>query len=204
MSKTLSISTVAAVSFALAACGGGADSGGGDNVTTVNEVGSVDNGMNTMAGGDNMAGMGMATTAQDYATQAAASDMFEIESSQLAANQAESPQVKNFARMMIADHTKTTNELKTITASLQPPVTVAPTLRPDMQSKLDQLKDAKGKDFDRLYMTQQAAGHEEALQLHKGFAQNGQEPQLKDFAQKTSQAVQKHLAEAQQMTTKMQ
>lgn len=197
MSKTLSISTMAAVSFALAACGG-AEPAADNSVTTVNEVGSIDPAMNNMAGD----GMTMtAMTAQDYATKAAESDMFEIETSQLAANQAESAEVKNFARMMIADHTKTTNELKTIGASMQPPLTIAPTLRPDMQSKLDQLKDAKGASFDGLYMTQQVAGHEEALALHKGFAQNGQEPQLKDFAQKTSQAVEKHLTEARQLST---
>jgi putative membrane protein len=199
MSKTLSISTVAAVSFALAACGGGNTAQ--DNVATVNEVGSIDDPMGNMAG-DN--GMTMtALTAQDYATKAAESDQFEIQSSQLAANQAESADVKNFARMMIADHTKTTNELKTITASLQPPVTIAPTLRPDMQSKLDQLKDVRGSEFDSLYMTQQVAGHEEALALHRDFAANGQEAQLKTFAQNTSAAVQKHLTEAQQLSTKV-
>lgn len=198
MSKTLSISTVAAVSFALAACGGGAEPAADNSVTTVNDVGSVDPAMNNMAGdGMTMAAM----TAQEYATKAAESDQFEIQTSQLAANQAESAEVKNFARMMIADHTKTTNELKTIGASMQPPLTISPTLRPDMQSKLDQLKDAKGASFDGLYMTQQVAGHEEALALHKGFAQNGQEQQLKDFAQKTSQAVEKHLNEARQLST---
>ena len=204
MSKTLSISTVAAVSFALAACGGGAESGSGDNATTVNEVGSLDNSMgaNTMAGGDTMGATAMAP--QDYVTQAASSDMFEIESSQLAANQAENADVKNYARMMIADHTKTTNELKTIAASVEPRLTVSPTLPPEMQTKLDQLKDAKGAEFDKMYITQQVPAHESALQLHRGFAQNGQEKQLKDFAQKTSEAVQKHLTEAQQLSTKMQ
>ena len=203
MSKTLSISAVAAVSFALAACGGGAESGSGDNLTTVNEVGSLDNGMGANAmGGDTMGATAMAP--QEYVTQAASSDMFEIESSQLAANQAENADVKNYARMMIDDHTKTTNELKTIAASVEPRLTVSPTLPPEMQTKLDQLKNAKGAEFDRMYITQQVPAHENALQLHRGFAQNGQEKQLKDFAQKTSEAVQKHLTEAQQISTKMQ
>jgi putative membrane protein len=199
MRNTLMIASVATLSLALAGCGKSSQEAAADsNMTTANEVGSIDNiGDANMAGANTMAAAPAPTTAQDYATQAAAADMFEIESSKLAANQAEDPKIKAFAKMLVADHTKSTNELKTIAASLKPAVTVAPTLRPDMQSKLDALKDAKGADFDRLYATQQVAAHQEALALHQGFASAGQEDQLKTFASKTADVVQKHLTEAQ-------
>lgn len=192
----------AAMSLALVACGRSEEQQS-DNLTTANEVGSVDNmGDANLTATGNMAATGTATAPQEFVTQAAASDLFEIETSRLAAEQAEDPKVKQFAQMLVADHTKSTNELKTIAASLQPAVTVAPTLRPDMQSKLDALKEAKGADFDRLYMSQQVPAHQEALTLHRGFADAGQEPQLKTFATKTADVVQKHLTEAQAIAPK--
>lgn len=196
MRNRMMMVSVAALSLALGACGRSEQAS--DNMVTANDVGAVDNmaGAN-MADANAMAGAATPVSAQDFASQAAASDMFEIESSKLAADQAEDAKVKAFAKMLVADHTKSSNELKTIAASLQPPLTVAPTLAPDMQSKLDALKAAKGADFDTLYVTQQVAAHQEALNLHKGYAENGEEPQLKTFASKTADVVQKHLTEVQ-------
>lgn len=202
MQNKIRWTAAAAMSLALVACGRSEEQQS-DNLTTVNEVGSVDNmsDPNMMAGG-NMAAPGAAMAPQEFVSQAAASDMFEIETSRVAANQAQDPKVKQFAQMLVADHTKSTNELKTIAASLQPAVTVAPTLRADMQSKLDALKSAEGAEFDRLYMSQQIPAHQEALTLHRSFADAGQEQQLKTFASKTADVVQKHLTEAQAIAPK--
>jgi putative membrane protein len=203
MRRNMKFAAAAAMSLALVACGRSEEQA--DNLTTVNEVGSVDpmagnaGDMNMMAdNGTTMAAM----APQEFVTQAAASDMFEIETSRLAAEKAQDAKVKQFAQMMVADHTKTTNELKTIAASLQPAVTVQPTLPPDMQSKLDALKSAEGAEFDRLYVSQQIPAHQQALTLHQSYGQNGQEQQLKTFASKTAEAVQRHLTEVQQIAPK--
>lgn len=196
MRNTLLVASVATLSLALAGCGRSNEQAA-DNAAA-NEVGTIDNmGDANMADANAMAAAPAPASAQDYATQAAAADQFEIESSKLAADQAEDAKIKAFAKMLVADHTKSSNELKTIAASLKPALTVTPTLRPDMQSKLDALKDVKGADFDRLYATQQVAAHQEALALHQGFASAGQDAQLKTFASKTADVVQKHLTEAQ-------
>src|ERR1700759_2325384 len=55
--------------------------------------------------------VGITPTTQDFVTEAAQSDMFEIQSSKLALNSADAP-TKAFAQQMIDDHTKTTDELK--------------------------------------------------------------------------------------------
>ena len=54
---------------------------------------------------------GITPTTQDFVTEAAQSDMFEIQSSKMALNSADAP-TKAFAQKMIDDHTKTTAELK--------------------------------------------------------------------------------------------
>ncbi|MEM5846421.1 DUF4142 domain-containing protein, partial [Pediococcus pentosaceus] len=55
--------------------------------------------------------MGVAPKTEDFVTEAAGSDMFEIESSKLAAERAD-PATKTFAQQMITDHTKTSMEMK--------------------------------------------------------------------------------------------
>lgn len=201
MHKTVTFGTVAAIGFALAACGSAdqTESQATDaNAVTVNEVGSVADANMTMAANDT-AMTTAPTSAPEYASMAAASDLFEIESSKMAQNQAQSAEVKDFAAMLVKDHTKSTAELKQI-ASKENITLSPPTLMPDMQSKIDALKDAKGAQFDTLYLTQQVPAHEMALKLHQGYAQSGDKQALKDFASKTSTVVQEHLTKARAMS----
>ena len=197
MQKTVSLGTAAMLSFALAACGSAdrnESSATDANAVATNDLGSIDN----MAGND---GMAQPTTAVEFAGAAAASDLFEIESSKMAQSQAASAEVKSFAAMLVQDHSKSTAELKTI-ASKESITLSPPTLAPDMQSKIDALKSAKGEAFDTLYLSQQVPAHETALKLHQGYAQTGESDALKAFASKTSTVVSKHLDEARSMSTK--
>ena len=57
--------------------------------------------------------LGVTPTTQDFVTMAANSDMLEIQSSQLASQRSDSKD-KAFAEHMIKDHTKTSNEMKSL------------------------------------------------------------------------------------------
>src|SRR2546427_13224494 len=54
--------------------------------------------------------LGLSPSTADFVKEAAVGDMFEIQSSQLAAERADGP-TKAFASQMITDHQKTSNEL---------------------------------------------------------------------------------------------
>jgi predicted outer membrane protein len=54
------------------------------------------------------------TSAPGFAEAAAVGDLYEVESSRLATMKASSPEVRQFAEMMIADHTASTEQLKQI------------------------------------------------------------------------------------------
>ena len=57
-----------------------------------------------------------------YVRMAAASDLFEIQSSQLALTRAQSPAVREFAQMLVQHHTATTEQLTAAaTAAGSPP-----------------------------------------------------------------------------------
>jgi putative membrane protein len=60
---------------------------------------------------------------------------------------------------------------------------------------LNNLRAAGDADFDLAYLHQQAAAHLEALTLHGGYADRGDNPVLKAAAAKTRPIVQHHLDE---------
>ena len=75
-------------------------------------------------------------------------------------------------------------------------MTVAPALDAEKQGMLDQLKAAKGADFDAKFAELQATAHQKALTLLQGYASGGDQQALKDFASKTAPVVQQHLDHA--------
>ena len=132
-----------------------------------------------------------------YMTMAASSDMFEIQSSQLALQASQNPAVRNYANMMIAHHQATTQNLMTAaqSARLTPPT---PMLVPMHQQMLDQLRSAgAGASFDAAYKQAQLMSHQEALNLHSGYAQGGDVAALRQVAAAAVPIVQQHLQQAQ-------
>lgn len=184
--------------LALAACGGGET----DTATVANTA--ADNmaieDLNVSAADTNMAAPApMPATAQEFADMAAASDTYEIQSSELAEQKAQDPAVKEFAAMLVKDHTKSTADLKTAAGQASPPITPAPALNPEQQANLDALRAATGAEFDRLYMQQQVPAHEQALSMLQGYSAAGDVEPLKAFASKTAPVVQHHLEQARSL-----
>ena len=140
-------------------------------------------------------------TTQSFVSNAAEGNMYEIQAAQIAQKKAQNADVKSFAAMMIKDHTAMTNEMKPlITAAGQ---TVPAELDQRRKGFLDNLNAATGADFDKVYMTQQVAAHQETLTLLNGYAENGDDAGLKAAAAKNAPKVQQHLEQAQQLQTKL-
>ncbi|MBS0505063.1 MAG: DUF4142 domain-containing protein [Proteobacteria bacterium] len=189
MRKITIISAVAAIGLAVAGCGraNSDESSATDNGAMANEANAADN---MMAVNDTAAPA--PATAAEFGAQAGASDLFEIESSKLAQAQGSDAKVKDFAAMLVKDHTKSTADLKAIAAKEKidlPP----PALDADNQGKLDALKAVKGADFDKLYISQQIPAHEAALQLMQNYAATGDNEAVKGFATKMEPVIQHHL-----------
>ena len=127
-----------------------------------------------------------------YAQIAASSDMYEIQSSQLALSQAQNPALRSFAQMMVTDHTNTTQQLAAAaTASgIGPPPAAMLPLHVQMVARL---QGRTGADFDREYARQQLVAHQQALALHTNFAARGDTPALRAVAGAAVPVVTQHL-----------
>jgi len=141
----------------------------------------------------------MTSTTKGFVTAAATSDMYEVTAGKIAAQRAQSPAVKEFAEEMVKAHTGTTAKLKGIIASNN--INVAPPAHVDnrRQGMLDDLRGAKAEDFDHRYITQQVAAHKEADILMRGYAKDGDNAAIREFAATTDKAVKMHLSMAEKL-----
>ena len=133
------------------------------------------------------------TSTQDFVTKVAVSDMFEIQSSKLAAQKG-NENIRAFAQQMITDHTKTTNELKGLVGKAKAKLPSG--LDAEHQKKLDQLQKLSADQFNATYASMQVQAHEEAVKLFEAYASNGDDAQLKAWAGKTLPALKEHLQHA--------
>lgn len=140
-----------------------------------------------------------ATSGQQFANTAAASDTFEIETSRLAATKASSAEVKKFAEEMIAAHTESSKKLMAAAGMASPPITPATELSPAQQQMLDNLAAKSGADFDSAYVKAQVDGHQVTLDVLKGYAASGDVPPLKTFATEAVPVVTGHLDMAKKL-----
>jgi putative membrane protein len=143
--------------------------------------------------------LGITPATADFVKEAAISDMFEIQSSRLAQQQGNATE-KTFAATMIKDHTKTSDDLKSMVSSGDVKADLPTALDSSKQSELDKLKALKGADFSSRYDADQVSGHKDAVSLFERYAKGGDNPKLKDWAGKTLPTLRHHLEMAQDLS----
>jgi putative membrane protein len=144
--------------------------------------------------------LGVTPSTPDFVREAAMSDMFEIQSSQLAGQKADDPQTKSFAQKMVTDHTKTSSELKSMVQDGKVKGVDLPTdMSSSQKSMLDKLKALNGKDFSKQYHSDQVSAHKDAVSLFERYGKGGDNAELKDWANKTLPTLQDHLKMAQDL-----
>jgi putative membrane protein len=131
-------------------------------------------------------------TDQQFVDFAGQTDMVEINLGQLAQNSASSQAVKDYAQMLVTDHTKDFNQLYDVAHQ-------ANLTRPDAidaehnKMMIDPFQKLKGAAFDHRYIQEMVAGHTKAIAVYKEEAADAQNPALKTYAENALPVLQKHL-----------
>jgi putative membrane protein len=141
----------------------------------------------------------LTNTSEGFVTAAAISDMYEVTAGEIAQKRALSLAVKDFARQMVEAHNGTTSQLKSLIAGHNIKVTPPAHVDNRRQGLLDDLRGAKADDFDHRYISQQVAAHKEADILMRGYAKDGDNAAIQEFAAATDQAVKMHLSMAEKL-----
>lgn len=140
-----------------------------------------------------------APSAQDFVTKAAQTDMFEIQASQLAEQKDQKQADQKFAKRMVKDHSKTSDQLKSLVDSGKVQAQLPASLDQAHQQKLDHLQTLSGKQFDNAYDQAQKQGHKDAVAMFKQYSQNGDNAALKQWAKKTLPTLEQHLSMAKKL-----
>ncbi len=129
-----------------------------------------------------------------FVKKAEMSGEFEVGSSRLAGSKAQSQAVKDFAAMMVKDHTDASGKLREAATKEG--------LSPETATKLDDkharqmkaLEDAKPGTFDKTYIDQQRRAHEEAVDLFRSYTKSEKaDGAVKQFAVETLPVLEQHL-----------
>ena len=154
------------------------------------------------------AGMLLAATAalaepsqadKTFAATAARSGLGEVQAGQLATQKATSPQVKQYGQTLVTDHSKANDELQQI--AQQENLTLPAQPGASDQSQAHRLSSMSGSAFDTAFVNDEVRDHRQAIATFQKEAQSGQDPALKDFAQKTLPMLRQHLQMAQSLNS---
>lgn len=133
----------------------------------------------------------------DFFKRASSGGIMEVDLGKYAQQNAQNQRVKDFGAMMVKDHSKANQKLRSLINSdknLVYPDTLAEN-RNDTTSVND-LKKKTGSDFDKAYMSQMVDDHEKDIDKFKNEAENGRNPDLKTFVINTLPILQTHLDSA--------
>jgi putative membrane protein len=140
-----------------------------------------------------------APSAQDFVNKVAISDMFEIQSSQLALSKQADADTKPFAEKMVQDHQKTSSELKAVVGGSMVKLTLPTAMDSEHQKMLDDLKAKSGNEFDQSYDQIQVKAHRDAVALFEAYGKGGDNAELKSWASKTLPHLKEHLSMAEKL-----
>ena len=138
------------------------------------------------------AAKGSAMSDQKFVDFAAQTDMVEANLGQMAQSVSDSQPVKDYAQMLVTDHTNDFNQLYGVAhqANLNMPNAIDAEHNKMM---IDPFEKLKGAAFDHKYIHEMIEGHTKAITIYKKEAADAQNPALKSYAEQTLPTLQKHL-----------
>ena len=141
---------------------------------------------------------------KEFVTKATVSNNFEIASSELALDRAESPAVRDFAQHMIKDHEKAAKDLKAAVKESRHSGETRKALDDKHAEMMKELGETSAAEFDRKYVEMQMAAHDEAVRLFEDYAQHTANEDastpLRKFAQKTLPVLKEHDRQLEQLS----
>ena len=139
------------------------------------------------------------TTDARFIQDEAAAGTALVQMAELGEKNAKREDVKAFAGMLVADHTKANAELTTLAASKGVELSSEPVAKfTDMQAKLEE---TKGTDFDKEFLSLIISGHEKCVKHFKEASTDSEDSDVKAWAAKMLPGLQAHLEKAEELSS---
>ena len=133
---------------------------------------------------------------QAFAREAAADNQIEIQEAQFVAQNGQNQQVKQLAEALVQDHQQAQQQLEQ--AARQGQLQLPSSLEEWQQAKLQHVQKHRGEALDRMFTFGTVGGHITDLLKYRYEAENGQNEQLKQYAQQQIPVLERHLKQARE------
>jgi putative membrane protein len=137
---------------------------------------------------------------QQFINMAAQTDMLEAHLGQMAASHSSRQEVKDYAQMLVSDHTADYQQLGSLAG--KDGLTVPNGLDAEHYKMIVPFEKLNGAAFDARYIRTMIEGHTRAIALYTKEAAGAQNPDVKAYASATLPALQKHLEGAKNLLKK--
>jgi len=132
-----------------------------------------------------------------FATKAAAGGLTEVQLGQIAQQNGESQEVKDFGAKMVADHGKANDNLKAVAS--KDSLTIPDKPNAEQQALIDKLSKETGAPFDKAYIHAMVKAHIGDRALFTEEIETAKNADLKQFATDTLPIIKEHLSMIQGM-----
>jgi putative membrane protein len=138
-----------------------------------------------------------------FLVAAAETDLMEIEIGKLAQTKGTDPGVKEFGKMLVADHSKSAEDTKPLADKLQ--VSLPTSITEKGKEHYNELNDKKaGQEFDEKFSEMMVKGHEEAVSKMQDAAEKANNPEIRAWAANMVPTLKMHLEHAKGLKAKIE
>lgn len=137
----------------------------------------------------------------DFMVKAASGSMLEVELGRLAQTHASRQGVKDFGAMMVTDHGKGGDALRSLAASKR--IVLPDSVSNDQRRERENLMKKQGAEFDRSYITLMVRDHKEDIDEFEKAVKNASDADIRAFASNTLPMLRHHLDSAQSLDRAM-
>jgi putative membrane protein len=144
-----------------------------------------------LGAGSEQSDAGILAADRAFVAEAANAGLTEVRLGELAAERGSTPKVKQFANLMVKDHTAANEELKKLAARKK--IVLPQELCSDCLAKYNELASLSGSQFDKRYMELMVADHRAAVAKFSSQADNEKGGELSAWAKEKLPVLKHHL-----------
>lgn len=137
---------------------------------------------------------------QKFVKTAGESGMGEVKIATLGTQKAERADVKEFATMLVTDHTKVNEELAGLAKAKN--VDLSQVISADASDDFKSLEKESGAGFDKAFLAHMKDSHEASIANFEDAAKDGTDGEVKAWASKTLPALRAHLDKIKELQAK--
>jgi predicted outer membrane protein len=141
------------------------------------------------------------TGGNEFLIEAMQDSMAEIQICEMAIEKSANPHVRDFAQSMIDEHGRMGRELEQLAGDKR--LDVPRTIRPEQEMTVDEFSALEGNDFEQRWIQYNIDVHERDVKVFRHYAEEEEDPDIRDLAKQQGEALGKHLKMAHEVGKKL-